>query len=74
MLYRLFAFSCCITNRLMCCSSCSIKKRRGANVKREYSLQGDSSFNDLKNKLSLPLPKLQKSKWRCSAGSAFISV
>jgi len=41
-----------------------MKEEVGAKVKRENNLQGDRSFNDLQNMhfLSLPLPKLQKSK------------
>ena len=60
-------YFCCIVNHLICCSLYDMKEEAGAKIKRENNLQGD-------NFLSLPLPKLQKSKWRCSAGSALISV
>ena len=42
-----------IANRLICCSLSDMKEESGAKVKPENNLQGDRSFNDLKNKLFL---------------------
>jgi len=46
-------YFCCIANRLICCSLCDMKEESGTKVKRDNNLQGDRSFNDLKNTLFL---------------------
>ena len=46
-------YFCCIANRLICCSLYGMKEESGAKVKRENNLQGDRSFNNLKNILLL---------------------
>jgi len=64
-------YFCCITNRLICCSLCDMKEEVGAKVKRENNLQGERSFNDLRNKLFIVSSLAQVAKEQMAVFSQF---
>jgi len=65
-------YFCCISNRLICCSSCDMKEEAGARVKSEENLQGDTSFNDLQNMLLLVSSLVQVAEEQMTVFDQFV--
>ena len=69
MVHLLYLWCRPITNRLIC--RVTWKRRRGAKVKREDNLQGNSSFNGLQNMLFLVSSRAQNAKHQMTVLSRF---
>jgi len=71
----LFAHFCCIANTWYAVACATWKRRREQrwNARTIYKEIEVLTICKICYFLSLPLPKLQKSKWLCSAGSVFVA-